>query len=197
MSRGWERGLGGRLPSLETWMTLVASLPVPLWFAFQMLSDTGAAWRAVYFSERTFSGGRFAVTERQLEHYWDRRYPTTPGGLQARTSSARYETCLQLTAAREIPFMLVANGVASFAVNGVAELSGAHTKDRWVRGKVLSLPAGAHHLSVEFAARGWPSIALLASLDGSAPVALGSGALHAGATTWLPPAGGASCSSKP
>jgi hypothetical protein len=43
---------------------------------------------------------------------------------------------------------------------------------RATRGQVLRLEAGSHHLQVEFSTPGWSGVALNASFDGHAPVAV-------------------------
>jgi hypothetical protein len=114
------------------------------------------------------------VAERQVSRYWDRYNKQVPGGLDARSFSARWDTCLKLESAREVPFMLVADGTARFEIDGEEKLVAAGEKQRRTSGAVLRLEPGMHHLRVSLRARAWPSIALNASFDGQAPIPLSS-----------------------
>ena len=165
------------LPSLRPgavvrWVTRVVLLPVPLWFGFSALRDPGPVWRAEYHGSLDFSGPEVVVGERRLSRYWDRQDPNVPGDLAVSSFSVRYDTCLRLAEAREIPFQLVATGSAHFSIDGQEQLGLEQGKERGARGADLRLGAGTHHLRVEFSGRGWPSIALNASLDGRAPLAV-------------------------
>jgi hypothetical protein len=155
-------------------------LPLPLSFFGAVLLDAGPAWRAEYRDIAEAPGAGVVVAERELNRYWDKQNPSVPGGRDARSSAARFDACMRLRAPREIPFMLVANGVARFELDGELKLSVDAGKERRASGAVLRLEAGVHHLRVDFGARGWPSIALNASLDGRAPAPLGSGELAPG-----------------
>lgn len=185
MSQSGARRSGWKL-SIETWVALVALVPVPAWFFVHVGLDAGPAWRATYFAGSAFDGLTAVALERELSHYWDTQHSTTPGGFDARSSSAAFETCLELQMPLEAPVLLVGNGIARLLIDGVEQLSGADEKERWVRSKLLALAPGVHHVRVEFSARNWPSIGLLASLDGHAPVALASGRLSRGVSTRLP-----------
>jgi hypothetical protein len=133
------------------------------------------------------------VAERELQHYWDRNNMVVPSGINVLAFSARYDTCLSVDAALQVPVMLVADGAASLAVDGVERLRVESRKRRGTRGSILQLEPGAHRLSVELAARGWSSVALLASFDGRAPKAVGSGSLAPGVSTRAPAAGADPC----
>ena len=89
--------------------------------------------------------------------------------------------------------MLAADGVASFAIDGVERLRAESATLRATRGDVIHLEAGTHHLRVQLQPRAWPSIALLVSLDGNPPRALGSGKLQAGVHTRRPAEGPEPC----
>jgi hypothetical protein len=157
--------------STEGWMAAVVLIPAPLWFLLRVALDPGPAWRAEYFTDTAFGGASRVVEVRRLEQYWDNDHATLPNGADARTGSARYDTCIDVDAPRDVPILLVANGIARFSLGGAPELAGASEGERWVESKVLQLPAGSRRLTVELSARGWPSIGLLASFDGNAPVA--------------------------
>lgn len=175
-----------RSASLEAWMAVVVLVPAPLWFLLHAALDAGPAWRAEYFTDAAFGGASQVRAVRRMQEYWDAQHPSMPSGSDPRGSSVRYETCIEVDAARHVPVLLVANGVARFSLGAELELSGESEGERWVRSKELLLPPGARRLSVELSARGWPSIGLLASFDGRAPVALGSGELADGVRTRLP-----------
>ncbi len=154
------------------WITLAALLPVPLWFGWAVLVDDGPVWRAVYYEQPELGGQQVLVTERRLSRYWDRQERRVPGGFNVRSFSASFDTCLQLREPRAIPFQLVVNGTARLLIDGQERLRAGKPGERESRGEVLELSAGVHLLRVEFSAGGWPSIALNASLDGRAPVAV-------------------------
>jgi hypothetical protein len=136
------------------------------------------------------------VSERELQHYWDRNNMGVPPGINVLSFSARYDACLSADAALQVPVMLVADGAASFAVDGVERLRVESRKRRGTRGAILELSPGAHRLSVEFAAHGWSSVALLASFDGRAPRAVGSGSLAPGVSVRAPGAGADPCAAR-
>jgi hypothetical protein len=166
---------------LVRWAAAVALLPLPVWFIASAAFAPSPAWRAEYRASADVAGAGVVVRERQLQRYWDKRNAAVPGGLSPRAFVARWDTCLTLREAREIPFMLAADGSARLAIDGVERLQAQSSSGmRATRGENIRLEPGIHHLHVELEPRGWPSIALLASFDGSAPRAIGSGGLAAG-----------------
>jgi hypothetical protein len=171
------------------WVTRLVLVPAPLWFLFSALRDPGPVWRAEYHGGPELSGPPVVVSERRSSRYWDRQDPTVVGDFEVSSFSVAFDTCLRLRQARQIPFQLVATGRASFAIDGREQLHVDTGKERMTRGEVLSLESGMHHLRVEFSGRGWPSIALNASFDGHAPVALPPERGVAG-VTWIHPGSG-------
>jgi hypothetical protein len=178
---------------IARWITALALLPTPLWFLFAVARDPGPVWRAEYYGSADFSGPTVTVSERRSSRYWDRQNSLVPGGFDARRSSARFDTCLRLKQAREVPFQLVASGLASFAIDGQEQLR-LDSKEREARGAVSTLEPGVHHLSLDFSGRGWPSIALNASLDGRAPVAIPAPVAVSGVEWFHPRPGPVPCS---
>lgn len=154
------------------WVAAVALLPTPIWFLGAVLFDRGPVWRAEYHAGQELEGPATVVGERRLSRQWDRLEPDLPGGLDIAAFSARFDTCLQLSEPRELPFQLVATGSARFFIDGQEQLRLEPSPARGSVGKTLQLAAGTHHLRVEFAARGWSGIGLYASFDGRAPVAV-------------------------
>lgn len=205
--RGWQRWvawLRGGLPSylrrflrepeaMARGVTLVALLPTPVWFLLLVLADQGPVWRAVYHEKPDFSGQQALVTERRLSRYWDQQDRRVPGAFNVRRFSAVFDTCLELREPRAIPFQLVVTGTARLLIDGQERLRAGKGTERDTRGEVLELPAGTHHLRVEFAAGGWTSIALNASLDGRAPVAVPPEVDVPGVRWWQPGPSGAPC----
>ncbi len=168
------------------WVTYLVLLPLPLWFVVAVLRDSGPVWRAEYYGNPELSGSPVVVKERRSTRYWDRQDPSVVGGFDVSSFSLRWDTCLRLREARQIPFQLVATGRASFAIDDREQLRVDGGKERAARGAVLALEPGTHHLRVEFSGRGWPAIGLNASFDGHAPVALPPE--HSGAgVTWFQP----------
>jgi hypothetical protein len=157
--------------NLTRWAVALAVLPTPLWFLLAVARDPGPSWRAEYHGSLDFSGPQVTVSERRLSRYWDRQNSRVPGGFEIQRFSARFDTCLRLQQGREVPFQLVASGVASFSLDGQEQLR-IDGKGRQARGAVVTLPPGVHHLRVDYSGRDWPSIALNASFDGHAPVAV-------------------------
>jgi hypothetical protein len=178
------------------WAAVLVLVPLPLWFSVMIALDPGPVWRAQYWHNREFSGSSSSGSERQLSSYWDRQNSTLSDGSDARTFSARWDTCMKLDTAQEIPFMLVAMGVARFEIDGVEKLQVAGERERQTRGDVLRLEAGMHQLSVVFSARGWPSVALNASFDGRAPVAFPANTRAPGIHFTHPGTGAAACSER-
>lgn len=177
-----------------TWAVVLGVLPLPVWFAAQALLAPAPAWRAEYRPREAGGPGSPAtVFERQLGRYWDRSDRAVPGGADVHAFSARWLACLSVDSAREVPFMLVANGAAAFALDGVELLRLPAQKARGSVGAVLPVGAGMHLLSVQLDASGWPSIALLASFDGAPPAALGSGRLAPGVRLAPPSSGPVPC----
>jgi len=181
-----------RARGITRWITALALLPTPLWFLLAVARDPGPVWRAEYYGSVDFSGPAVTVTERRLNHYWDSQYPLVPGGFKARRSSAHFDTCLRLKQARAVPFQLVASGRAIFSINGQEQLR-LDNQEREARGAVTTLEPGVHHLRLDFSGRGWPSIALNASFDGKAPVAIPAPDDVAGVTWFQPRPGPAPC----
>jgi hypothetical protein len=183
-----------RLP-VERILPWVVLLPVPAWFLISVLFTTPAAWHAVY---RAGDGQPPAVDtfEREMSHLWSGKYfADVAGDLEPASFSAEFEACLNQEYAVTIPFMLVADGTARFSLDGVEQLTtpAKPSSDRQVIGKHISLKPGPHHLRVEFRARNRPSVGLLASFDGAAPQALGSGKLAAGTKISRPKPGADPC----
>jgi hypothetical protein len=198
----WQRGTAKlraageqlRTPAgLARCVTLALLLPTPAWFSLAVLLDQGPVWRAVYHERPDFTGQQARVAERRLSRYWDRQEQYVPGGFNRRSFSAVFDTCLQLREPRAIPFQLVVNGSARFSIDGQERLRAGKSKERDARGELLELAAGTHYLRVEFSGDDWASIALNASLDGRAPVAVPPERGVAG-VSWLQPlAGTAEC----
>ncbi|MEY4549110.1 MAG: hypothetical protein RL685_5305 [Pseudomonadota bacterium] len=192
---GWRRW--GAAFSLRTnvvrCVTLAAILPTPLWFLLAVLEDDGPAWRAVYHAQSDFSGAQVLVAERRLSRFWDPQDRRVPGAFNVRRFSAVFDTCLTLREPRAIPFQLVVNGSGRLSIDGLERLRAGKSQEREVRGEVLELPAGTHYLRVEFAAEGWPTIAVNASLDGRAPVAVPPEEDVAGVTWFRPRPGAEPC----
>lgn len=179
---------------MARWAAAAALLPIPFWFIVSALSAPAPAWRAEYRESAGFGGAGAVAFERELSRYWDKQAPTVPGGLGRRAFVARWDACLTLREAREIPFMLAADGNARFMIDGTERLLAQSAGGmRATRGDSVRLEPGTHHLHVELEPRGWPSIALLASFDGRAPRAVGSGELAAGIRTTPPSEGPAPC----
>jgi hypothetical protein len=179
---------------LVRWAAAVALLPLPVWFIASASFAPSPAWRAEYRASADVAGAGVVVRERQLQRYWDKRNAAVPGGLSPRAFVARWDTCLTLREAREIPFMLAADGSARLEIDGTERLRAKSDGGmRATRGENIRLEPGIHHLHVELEPRGWPSIALLASFDGRAPRAIGSGGLGAGIRTTPPHDGSVPC----
>lgn len=181
---------------LMRWAACVALLPIPLAFIISAALAPAPAWRAEYHANRDFTGAQTVLAERELQRYWDKHNPRVSDAIDARTFSARWDTCLALETARDIPIMLVSDGTASFRIDGTERLSASGTRARVTRGEVLRLEPGSHHLEVSLRPRGWPSIALLASFDGRPPIPLGSGQLAAGVRSYAPREGDEPCPSR-
>ncbi|HEU4577075.1 MAG TPA: hypothetical protein VFS67_02400 [Polyangiaceae bacterium] len=157
---------------LRRWVAALALLPTPLWFVGAVLLDRGPAWRAEYHAGQELAGPGAVLSERRLSRQWDRLERDVPGGFDVASFSARFDTCLQLSEQRELPFLLVATGAASFSIDGQEQLRLEASAERRTLGKSIQLAPGTHHLRVEFSARGWSGIGLYASFDGRAPVAV-------------------------
>jgi hypothetical protein len=175
---------------LARWAACVSLLPIPIWFSVAAALTPSPAWRAEYRQNADFSGRGTIVHERELQRYWDRLNRAVPGGLETQGFSARWDTCLRLDAARDVPIMLVADGSASFFIDGNERLAVESSVLRATRGEVLRLEPGRHALRVVLSARGWPAIALLASFDDAPPRAIGSGRLAPGVETFAPASSG-------
>jgi hypothetical protein len=183
-------------PRLLRWAAALTLLPIPLWFVGAALLAPAPAWRARYQAADTTSRAVAVVAERELERYWDRSYPSVPGGFDVHSFHAEWDTCLSLDTARDIPIMLVSDAAASLRVDGADLLHVENQKRRNTVGEVVHLERGAHHLRVELLAAGWPSVALLASFDGHAPKPVGSGSPAAGVRLEHPAAGAEPCSAR-
>ncbi len=175
---------------LARWAAAVSLVPLPVWFVVAAALSPRPAWRAEYRDGNDPAAAGSVSNERELERYWDRTKPLVPGGYDAKRASARWQTCLSLERALDVPFLLVTDGSARFTIDGVERLRADAGKRRITRGEVLRLEAGTHQLGVELQAHGWPSIALEASFDGNPPQPVGSGVLAPGVVT-SPPDGGA------
>ena len=176
------------------WGAAVSLLPIPLWFVASALLAAEPAWRAEYRESADFAGPGVVLHERQLQRYWDKSNPKVPGGLSYKRFAARWDACLTTNEARDVPILLAADGTASFALDGVERLRAESTSAiRVTRGDTIRLEPGIHHLHVELEPRGWPSVALLASLDGDVPRAIDSGELVPGIRVTPPSDGPVPC----
>jgi hypothetical protein len=183
-----------RRGDVTLWATLLGVLPLPIWFLVHVAVAPVPAWRGEYRPRDAGGAGVPAVAfERQLARYWDRTDRGVPGGADPGAFSARWQACMNVEAALDVPVMLVASGSASFALDGAEQLLIPPNKARRSAGTVLHLEPGVHLLSVQLDTIGWPSIALLASLDGAPPAALGSGQVAPGVSLTPPSAGMAPC----
>jgi hypothetical protein len=151
-------------------MLALAVLPAPIWLALNLLIRPEPAWRAQYFARPELQGEPVTVSEASVSRYWDRYNTRVTEGIQVGTFSARWDTCVRLDQARDIPIMLVAQGDARFLIDGEEKLRLVADPKHHARGDVFRLEAGTHHLLVEFTQRGAARIALNASLDGRAPM---------------------------
>jgi hypothetical protein len=186
-----------RHADVALWATLLGVMPLPLWFLMHVALAPPAAWRGEYRPREANGPGAPAVVfERQLSRYWDRNERAVPGGADPGAFSAHWQACLSVEAALDVPFMLVASGSASFGLDGAEQLRIPPHKTRRSAGAVLRLEPGVHLLSVQLDALGWPSIALLASLDGGPPAPLGSGRLAPGVSITPPSAGAPACGAR-
>lgn len=194
-----SHGVGGaaeaRAKRLPRWVAAVAVLPLPAWFSVAALLAPAPAWRAEYRPGANGAGGTAVVAERKLEHYWDRRFNRAPGGVDVHSFVAEWQACLSVAQPRDVPFLLVSNGVASFSLDGQVALQNGGGKQRQTSGQVIRLERGAHLLRVSLQARGWSSIALNASFDGGPPAAVGSGEPVSGVRLSAPRSGPAPCAS--
>lgn len=189
-----EPGRASAARRAARWATAASLLPLPIWFVASALLAPAPVWRVEYRESADFSGAGAVVHERELQRYWDKSNRRVPGGLSSSSFAARWDACLALREAREIPFLLAADGAARFALDGVERLRVESARGRRAtRGELLRLEAGNHHLQVRLEPRGWPSVALLASFDGAAPRAIGSGELAPGIHTTPPGDGPAPC----
>jgi len=181
---------GGPERRLGRWAAGLSLSPIVLWFGVATLAAPEPAWHAEYRDARTPDAAPSVVFERELQRYWDRSYSRTPGGIEAKHVDGRWQACLALDAPGEFPVLLVADGVASLSIDGTERWRAEGSKERVTRGELLQLAAGRHLLEVQLRARRWPSIALLASFDGAAPKAIGSGELAPGVRSYRPEVGG-------
>jgi hypothetical protein len=150
-------------------MLALAVLPAPLWLSISLLIRPEPAWRAQYFARPELQGEPVTVSEASVSRYWDRYNTQVTEGILAGAFSARFDTCVRLDQARDIPIMLVAQGDARFLIDGEEKLRLVADPARHARGDVFRLEPGMHHLVIEFTQRGAARIALNASLDGRAP----------------------------
>ena len=184
-------------PRLLRWAAALTLLPIPIWFVVGAALGPAPAWRARYQAASPAPSGEVVVVaERELQRYWDRSYPSVPGGFDVHAFRAEWDTCLSLDAPRDVPFMLVSDAGASLRVDGAELLRAENQKRRTTVGEVVHLERGVHHLRVELVAAGWPSIALLASFDTHAPKPVGSGSPAPGVTLQHPGAGAEPCSGR-
>lgn len=180
--------------AVERLIPWVALAPIPVWFFGAALFAEPAAWRERYRATRD---GAVAVEvyERKLSHVWSGKFfADVPGGLDATSFEAQFDTCLTLDEDNTVPIMLVADGAARLYLDGQEQLvAETKTSDRAVSGKEVTLTAGTHHLLVEFTARKRPSVGLLTSWTGDAPTPLESGRVAAGVHVSRPSAGEFPC----
>ncbi len=180
--------------AVERLIPWVALAPIPVWFIGAAIFSEPAAWRERYRATEE-DAVAVEVYERKLSHVWSGKFfADVPGGLDATSFVAEFDTCLTLDDAKAIPIMLVADGAARFYLDGEEQLvAETKTADRAVHGKDLTIAAGTHHVLVEFTARKRPSVGLLTSWDGNAPTALESGRAATGVHVFRPVAGEFPC----
>lgn len=178
---------------LSWWAACVSLLPIPIWFIVTAAMAPAPAWRAQYRARTDSSDAAVVTRERELQRYWDKQNPRVPGDLDVRNFTGDWDTCLVLDETRDVAFMLVVDGSATFGIDGVERLRATSGALRATRGEVIRLEPGNHHLTVRLEPRSWPAIALLASFDGKPPRPVGSGQLVSGVRSSPPAEGPEAC----
>ncbi len=110
--------------------------------------DDVGPWRAAYYPTQRYEGTAELQREVDLTFEWGREPPTD--SIPSDGWGAKYDTCLILDEPAEVTFMLVSDDGSRLFVNGrrVVDNWGDHAAR--ARGGSIRLPAGSHHLHVDY-----------------------------------------------
>ena len=134
-------------------------------------SPTFGPWRGAYYTRHDFTGDVRIRHDLDLRFDWGKQPPFDE--VPANKYSVRWDTCLTLDAPRKVAFQLTTDNSARLYVNDKITLNNWAAKELRARGGVVKLPAGVHHLRVDYQKTGREShVGLTASLDGEPPTAL-------------------------
>lgn len=125
-------------------------------------------WRGEYFAQEDFEGKAIVQRDRALEFDWQDG-PIHPE-LPPSKISIRWDTCLELDAAKSVAFQVTSNDGSRLYIDGDQVIDNWGEHGPRTRGAEVELEAGVHHLRVEYYDHGGKAmIELFASFDGEVP----------------------------
>lgn len=126
------------------------------------------SWRGAYFPTEELDGEPDIQRVVDVDFEWGREGPTD--SIPADRFSARFDTCLALDEDVEAAFQLVSDDGSRIWLDGKIVVDNWEKHKPTAKGKRMQLPAGVHHLRVDyFELKHDASVSLTASFDPDEP----------------------------
>ncbi len=135
-------------------------------------------WRATYFTRHDLSGATLERHDLDINFEWGRAAPAD--AIPADRFSARWDSCLTLDRPGKVAFQLTSDEGARLFIDGKLVINDWQKHPLQARGGVLRLPAGVHHVRVEYYEITRDATVILnASLGGEPPAPIPASVLRA------------------
>ncbi|MFW2390500.1 MAG: PA14 domain-containing protein [Polyangiales bacterium] len=155
-----------RAPGPGGWMLICLLLPTLIYIC--AVQEPEPRWRATYFDNASLEGEGRLNEERDVDHDWRGARPGD--GTPDDAFSARWDSCLSLEDEQSVAFQLSSAGGARLLIDDAPVIDDWGSHPLRTKGTELTLPAGVHHLRVEFSSTvESPSVTLVASFDEERP----------------------------
>lgn len=131
------------LPPIGADETMPCGVPVP-----PLRFQNHRGWRARYYPSIDFSGTPLERRETRIRHRWRSR---SPGESVPRDGfSARWDTCVRLEEPEPVELRLLSDDGSRAILDGVVVVDNWGVHGETARGATVEVPAGLHHLRVEY-----------------------------------------------
>jgi hypothetical protein len=164
---GWRR-VWTRWPQWLAWaVVILVSAGVSVGYAAGLVDRAlwtrehpDGAWISRYYKRPRLKGTPFVRHDTAIDYDWGRKAPV--GGMPRNRWSARWDTCLHLKQDALLDLRLIANRSARLLVDGKARLD---VRSPGQKKRSLSLPAGVHHLRVNYEKLRGPAVVKLEGIE--------------------------------